>query len=433
MTSEILSNSFKLKSEEIMFRQEKKILVINSQSVYKNNATGITLRSILSTFEPEQILELFRFESDNCVKERMSFTSLQIPPASMPINYWLRRIMGNDNYRDHDSAEGSPYGADIKYSWKQVAKITAKTVAENSWIIPNKSFVKKVDEFAPDYIYTLSASFYINKWVRYFADRYRIPVVIHYMDNWRETAYTQDERTRWINKIFERQVESLEDRMKCGLTISESMRIAYTNKYHRKYMAAMNTVKVLPCIHRNSNKIVIVYAGGLHLKRNETLKKVSDFIRNKAQYELHIYTNELDICEFSNDFIGENTFFHTAVPHEEIYDIYAQSDILLHIESFDAKVIEYTKYSMSTKIPEYMMSGRPIVCYAPHNIAAYQYVEQSNAGIGVENTAELENALTLLANPEKRKYYGVNGHLVAVRNHSVDSLRRLVKEVFGDD
>lgn len=416
-----------------MLQQRKRILVINSQSVYKNNATGITLRSILSIFEPEQIMELFRFESENCVKERMNFKSYQIPPASMPINYWIRQTFGNDNYKDHDSCEGSPYGTEIKYSWKQVVKTTVKAVAENSWIIPDKKLIKKVDEFAPDYIYTLSASFYINKWVSYFANRYDIPVVIHYMDNWRETAYTQDKKIRWINTVFERQVEYLERRMKCGLTISEAMRVVYTNKYHKKYMAAMNTVRVFPYIQRNSDKIAIIYAGGLHLKRNETLKSVSDFIQGKAQYELHIYTSQLDICEFSNDFTGENTFFHRAVPHEQIYDIYAKSDILLHIESFDAKVMEYTKYSMSTKIPEYMMSGRPIICYAPHSIAAYQYVAQSNAGIGVENTAELEDALALLVDPEKRKYYGDNGRSVAVCNHSIDSLKRLVEEVFCDD
>lgn len=407
-----------------------KILVVNSQTVYKNNATGITLRSILSTTPTNKVMEVYRYDSDDRVNQNLGFQSVQIPPKSMPLNYIFRKLMKNDNYKDRDIVEGSPYGENVQYNWKQVVKIVVKAVLENSWIIPNKKFIEQVDAFSPDYIYTLSASFYVNKWVLYFAKRYNIPIVVHYMDNWRETIYTQDKRTKWLNSLFERQIENMETKMKCGLTISELMKCAYSQKYHKKYLALMNTVKVQPYREKLEDKIIIIYAGGMHLKRNEVLKSISDFIASKSKLELHIYTSNLNIETYGKEFKGENTFFHCTVPHEKICKIYENADILLHIESFDEKVIQYTKYSMSTKIPEYMMAGRPIICYAPHSIAAYQYVVECKAGIGVENLYEFEKALDLLSDSEIRKQFGSRGYLNAKKNHSVEALKETMKEVF---
>ena len=125
--------------------------------------------------------------------------------------------------------------------------------------------------------------------------------------------------------------------------------------------------------------------------------------------------------------------FKDYVPHEKINEVYKDSDVLLHIESFDPKTVEYTKYSMSTKIPEYMAARRPIICYAPNCLAVYRYIEKTGAGISVSTSDELSCALDKLKDLHIRLQFGKQGEKAVKLYHSESNLKSVLKEVFEVD
>ena len=66
-----------------------------------------------------------------------------------------------------------------------------------------------------------------------------------------------------------------------------------------------------------------------------------------------------------------------------------QADFLLHVESFDEDDINFFKYSLSTKIPEYLSVGRPIICYGPKNVGTVEYLNNRKLGIVSDDVEEL--------------------------------------------
>ena len=80
----------------------------------------------------------------------------------------------------------------------------------------------------------------------------------------------------------------------------------------------------------------------------------------------------------------------------EIADIYADADILLHVESFDKKSIASTKYSFSTKIPEYLSAGKCVLAVGPSEVASLGYL--SECACAVSDTLALSSALERLIN-----------------------------------
>jgi hypothetical protein len=418
-------------------RELRKVLIINAQSIYKNNATGITMRSIVSQLPCENVLELFRDETHNKVNTRFPFQSVQLPPKAMPLNYIVRKAMHLDNYYEVelDKQDSVIETGGCKNTLTSILRVASKAILENTMIFAPKNFLEKIDAFKPEIIYTMGSSFYVHKWVLFFQKRYRCPVVMHYMDNWRQTQYLQDRKLFWINRKLEHQLAKIENNMEYGLTISTHMAKAYRDKYKHSYLALMNTVSNMQVNQVKHEKLQLVYAGGLHLGRDAQLldleNAISDSNDLKETIRLIIYTSKSNIKRYSSLFNGRYTEFREALPHEQVSLVYEQADVLIHVESFDSRIIEYTKYSLSTKIPEYMASGKPILCYAPDNIASFQYVEKTKTGICVNSRSELINSLKILVKPDNRDEYGKQGVYIAKKNHSINYLTEVIGQVFG--
>ena len=65
--------------------QYPRILIVNDESIYKKNATGITLRSLLKTWPSERALELHLWKPSQVEKEDLAIRDFQIPKRVFPI------------------------------------------------------------------------------------------------------------------------------------------------------------------------------------------------------------------------------------------------------------------------------------------------------------------------------------------------------------
>jgi hypothetical protein len=108
-----------------------------------------------------------------------------------------------------------------------------------------------------------------------------------------------------------------------------------------------------------------------------------------------------------------------TVPSQDVSAVQADADALVHVEAFDRSSRLSTRYSISTKIPEYMVAGRPILAYGPGEAASLKYVAESQCGIAVgeRSGSALNRALVVLSSPTKRREMGRNGGDVAERRH----------------
>jgi glycosyltransferase involved in cell wall biosynthesis len=262
------------------------------------------------------------------------------------------------------------------------------------------------------------------------------------MDNWRESIFMDNKFTKILNYLLNRTVKRMEKRMRMGLTISKKMADHYKAEYGADYAVLMNCVDFpesrTNVAYKEKNIIKFVYAGGMPIGRHEQLIEVQNSIlsfnseHTTISATLIIYTSNRDRNSYSMLFDSKITEFRDYVPHENVGKVYEEADVLIYTESFEKSMVEYTKYSMSTKIPEYMSSGKPILCYAPETIAVYEYIKAEQTGICAKNKTDLNEAVkVLVTSPEKRKYFGENGIETAKKNHSKNKAEAVLREVLA--
>lgn len=143
-----------------------------------------------------------------------------------------------------------------------------------------------------------------------------------------------------------------------------------------------------------------VYAGGLHLGRERALKTIGECIdrvceETGEQIDFTLYTSQENIDVYGEQFAHlANTRVVRAVPHEQIIAVYRQADILVHVESAELESNEFFKYSVSTKISEYLATGRPILFFGPKNISLFGFLADNQLAYTVSDAHELKQVIT---------------------------------------
>lgn len=193
--------------------------------------------------------------------------------------------------------------------------------------------------------------------------------------------------------------------------ISEEMRLAYQKLFNkdgtviRNFSAERLQLNVDgQSVH--SSDVKMVYAGGLHYNRWKVLAQIARSMREinsagKAAYSLKIYSSQ----KISQEIIDQMTVdgvseFMGGVSASQIAGVYSSADILVHVESFDKKAIASTKYSFSTKIPEYLSSGKCVFAVGPAEVASMQYLK--DVACIVSDVGRLTDTLTELLDVDYR-------------------------------
>ena len=423
-----------------------RILIVNGQSMHESNATGITLESMFSGFDRSSILEVFysqvRLEklTDNYSR------SICLPLRTVPFNLFVRFFIGRNQIKKYNM---SINGLDLRSKEaSRNPKAMLKTfvlglINSSPIIIRDKDILKSIDSFKPDIVYTLGADIIPLKLAIFFSKRYNdIPILLHYMDNWPETKYSNSPFLMLFYRKLQKLLRIIRNNNKLALVISDKMAYEYNSKYkpvtHYSIMNAIDVQRGKPVIEepRKESATVFAYLGGLHLGRDAQLIKVQNIIEQinndekQERAKLLIYTTQDNRERFEHNFDKKCVRFMDYVPHDRVFEEYSRADVLLHIESFDESLVEFTKYSISTKISEYMYSGRPILLYAPKEIAVFQYVQSCHCGLCANDIDSLMSSIKeLIYDGNLRKKLGQNGYRNAVKKHSREAAYSTIMNV----
>lgn len=165
---------------------------------------------------------------------------------------------------------------------------------------------------------------------------------------------------------------------------------------------------------------IISYFGNFGYDRSKVLVEVADVIKDMGiNTKIDVYGKGFPEIEerLKN---CEGIIFHGFVPYDKIKDVINGSDIVLHVESQDAKLAESLRYGFSTKIADCLSSGRPFLLYASRNIACAQYLIKNDCAWFADTPDSLKGfILSILNDPETRKRKLTKAKEVAAKNHSI--------------
>ncbi|MEG0474048.1 MAG: hypothetical protein RR588_17145 [Solibacillus sp.] len=94
-----------------------------------------------------------------------------------------------------------------------------------------------------------------------------------------------------------------------------------------------------------------------------------------------------------------------------------------------------TRLSISTKIPEYLATGKPILAIGPSTLSSIKYLKSSTDSFIIEDLSEESIQKTLIGIYNSKENFASIGEkniIFAKENHSIEKERSKVKKVIID-
>jgi len=296
-----------------------------------------------------------------------------------------------------------------------------------------------LDEFNPDVLYVQAED---RERVAFCLDLYHYikkPMVFHMMDDWPSIISERG----FLKNFWERKIDSelqvLLNKSSAWMSICEEMTNEYRNRYGLEFIPFHNPVdlNLWKPFQRKNYKIndspTILYAGRIGLGIDASLELIAKAI-DQVNEELNISSRFVLQTESKPEWATKYSCVqHQAfVPYSELPKVFSGSDFLILPYDFSSESIKYIKYSMPTKASEFMISGTPILIFAPEETAIVKYAQQYNwAEIVTENKIEIiaESIKRLIQSEDYRQMIAGNAIKIAERNHDASEITKKFKEV----
>lgn len=246
----------------------------------------------------------------------------------------------------------------------------------------------------------------------------------------------------WLNRFYIRKWIRKAARASASLyTISEKMRVDYS-----KYLnIASKILYKIPDFSRKQSDytsieqpVQFLFTGNIGANRWKTLSLLAVALKDNGWGRLDIYT-ATPLTEEIKKALNVDGYseIHDPVTQEQVKLLQNEADVLVHAESFDLANKLLVRYSISTKIMDYLCMGRAILGIGPKDVASIEYLRDNDAAMVATNPDEMNNLIkNLKDNPNMVMNYSQKGLAFAKTQMNAEemkmSLYNDMKEIIDD-
>ncbi len=398
-----------------------KILVISHNSFSKLGNNGKTYESIFSKIKKENISQLYFSQNESpdfdFCDNYFKITDLDVINSLVKCHSKCGGIVRNDN------TETSTH-LDLKTFNKFKQKSKYLTLARdmlwkfNSWKTKDLNIWLK--EFNPDIIFFVGGfsgfSYNIACYVSKLLDK---PLVTYFTDDYILYPKNRNFLDRIQRIKMKRVYKNIINKSSKLFVIGDLMANDYTNHFSKQFYPIMNSVPIEPYIdYKKREKITISYFGGLHLERWKMIVRIAQLLDDNTN--INVFTIAKPSDEIINEFNRVGIVYCGSVKGDDLKKSMINSDILLHVESDDLYYKSLTRLSVSTKIPEYLMSGRLVLGYGPEEVASMKLLSDNNIGVVLSSKLSDDEIklqlLNILNDYNEMKKNGYSGYKYVCEN-----------------
>lgn len=284
----------------------------------------------------------------------------------------------------------------------------------SSKIILSKSFKDWLIVYQPELLYFQIASREDILFATELRDFLNIPSAIHMMDDWPSTISSRGLFKKFWKSKIDKEFRHLLDKIDIHLGISDYMSEEYSKRYQKCFKAFHNlidTSKWLPYFKTNfklnNDHVKVLYSGRIGIGITKSLIEVADAIdtinQTWGEIKLYIQSPSEDNKVKSELQKHECIVINPVVEYSQLPKIFSCADILIIANDFDKQGIDFLKFSMPTKVSEYMISSTPVLVYASSETAVSKFFTENECGCCVteQEPGKLDNAFKLLINDEE--------------------------------
>jgi len=302
--------------------------------------------------------------------------------------------------------------------------------------ILSPKFKQWMDDFDPDVIYAQCSSRDTILFCIAVQEYLGKPMAYHMMDDWPALFGRKGFMKKyWENKV-DKEFRILLNRSHLLMAICDYMGEEYLRRYGKEFATYHNPIEI--DFWRKGQRTnydidkspTILYAGRIGLGIDNSLKTIAkavDKVNNELDMSIEFAIQANEAPSWIESF--SCTKYQHFVDYDELPMVFGGADFMILPYDFDPKGLTFIKYSMPTKASEYMVSGTPVIVFAPNDTALVQYAKNHDwAAIVTENDTDLlaETIKNLMKSKSLREQLARSAKKLAENRHSKD----LVSEDF---
>lgn len=205
----------------------------------------------------------------------------------------------------------------------------------------------------------------------------------------------------WLNRFFVR----YKTRQICSAAnmlyvISDKMRKDYSRYFKLPIKVTYKFPDLSRCLYEYcsvSKPVKYFYAGNLGAGRWKSLAMLVKSLQRNGNGYIDIYTpTPLTQKQRMLLNIDGVSVIHPPISQAEVIKLQNAADILVHVESFEIRDKLEVRYSISTKIMDYISIGRCILAIGPSDIASMMYLNDNHLAFIANNENELDSIIAEL-------------------------------------
>ena len=437
--------NFILKSEKVVGVKYPKILIIG-QTFNKNTGGGITISNLFYGWPKKNLVVASNVnlysDLDVSVCERYYQLGYNGKLHPFPLNLFLPKIKCGSFIQKNNNSDRADQGENATAGrYKKIYRLLSEllrflgiyNILYKLKITPD--FKEWLKSYNPDIIYSQLSTLELIRFVSEIQELCDKPLVLHIMDDWPNAINKPELLFSYWKKVIDREFRKLLDKSSVLMSICESMSKEYEIRYSKEFIPFHNPIEIgnwLPYAKTDWNikgKFTILYAGriGRGIKKSifDIAKAVQHFSLKNDNIQFEILTNnfsEIDKLVKHNDHVK----WLKPIEYSELPKKFSNVDLLILPEDFDSASIEFLKYSIQTKVPEYMISGTPILVYADERTALAKYAIRDGWAyiVSENNETLLTQALEeLYSNLSLRRELANKARIVAIQNEDANLIR----------
>lgn len=414
-----------------------RVLIVSPNPVMSRSGTGLTLGSLFGDWPPERLANFFvcgdRPPAGVCA---YSWQDERAP--------WMQRL-AQRAARDLLRGQGDDVVPGLRQNGGCARErvrcgVACRALADLLDPPMPQTILEDIRRFRPDLIYSLLWNFYGMRITEQASHLTQAPVVPHFMDDWPMTQYSQAHCAVLWRALVNCRLRRVLKRASIGLAISEAMAVEFSHRYGIAFEAFMRCVEPSEVRATNGRGPVsplrLAYTGGLHLGRDRVLALVG------AAAERCSLAGEPVVLTVYSPYEHEEAIVRDAcrgisavrwggaLSPESVPFALADSDVAVHVESFDARAVAYTRLSLSTKFPSYLAAALPVLAVGPGDVTPTRYVAEHAIGLTVTepNVDKIARALSELMKSSVWRRLSENSYALCQQQH----IATIVRDRFKD-
>ena len=425
-------------------RESPKILILSRGVWDDTDGTSSTLTNLFKDYDPDKLAQVY-IETKK-PNTRCCHHFFQISEFSLVYKLFRWRTKTghtiNSNHVEEmaDDKIASQEAATMKYA-REKRSILFSLVREVLWSLKGwrtKELKEFVSHFSPDVIWVNGATtLFLCKLYNYILSISDAHAAIYMQDD--DWSYNSNSLLRRCIKWYHRkEIRKLVNKCEKMFVISPKMKREYDKVFHLNSILLTKSVdvtKLSPPKSSYHKPLKMVYMGQIIYGRIFSLLAISNAIRdlNKEEIITHldIYTaNSIPDRLKEQLSTNESVTIHAAVKYEQVQKVISEHDVVVFVESFEPDYCKVARLSFSTKITDYLSSGKCIFAVGPKDIAPIEYFIEKDAALVATTKEEIKQQLLKLTDFNLITSYARKAYDCVCNNHNREILiERLYEEL----